>query len=67
MIKNTMYNLYTLSNILKNSFITLQWLRDIGLIPKERFCRKHKRYMVVYESENVCGVFCCRKKGKYNH
>ncbi|CAL1671812.1 unnamed protein product [Lasius platythorax] len=62
-----MYNMYTLTNILKDSSTMLQWLRDVELIPKERYCRKHKRYMILYESKNVCRIFHCQRKGKYNH
>jgi len=62
-----MYNLYTLSNIFKDSSSTLQWLRDHELIPTQRYYAKHKRYMTLVESKNICGIFQCQKKGKYNH
>ena len=35
------YNIFSLSMILQTREKTLQWLRQIELIPTERFCSKH--------------------------
>lgn len=61
------YNLFSLSSVLSTRERTLQWLRDVGLIPTERYCLKHKKKMHLYESRLCCGEFVCQKKGKYNH
>jgi len=61
------YNFFSLASILQNRSSTLQWLRDIGLIPTQKFCKTHKKYMVLQESQHACGQFLCMKKGKYRH
>ena len=40
-------NLFILGKKLATRDATLGWLRDIGLIPSSRYCKKHKRSMTV--------------------
>lgn len=61
------YNLFSLSSILSTREKTFQWLRDMGLIPTEKYCPKHKKKMVLHESQLCCGKFIWQKKDKYNH
>lgn len=61
------YNLFSLSSSLSTREKTLQWLRDVGLIPTERYCPKYKKKMVLYESRLCCGQFICQKKNKHRH
>lgn len=61
------YNLFLLASIFQNRSSTLQWLREVGLIPTQRFCSHHKKYMNLLESDLECGRFLCMKKGKYRH
>ncbi|XP_018399788.1 PREDICTED: uncharacterized protein LOC108777409 [Cyphomyrmex costatus] len=62
------YNLFKLGRILSNRESTLEWVRTVGLIPKERYCAKHKKAMILYEDRLVCGEFVCRsKKGTKFH
>lgn len=61
------YNIFTLSALLRNRETTLEWLRDIELIPRERYCRTHEKNMALHEGHLECGEFICQKKSKYNH
>lgn len=61
------YNIFKLSKIFQTRERTLQWLRDIQLIPYARYCATHKKYMSLQESELGCGKFVCQKKGNYKH
>jgi len=61
------YNLFSLASIFQNRSLTLTWLREVGLIPTQRYCKTHKKYMHLIESELVCGQFLCFKEQKYRH
>lgn len=61
-IMDRKYNLFTLGAILSNRPNTLQWLRDIKLIPNEAYCTKHKKQMTLNESQLICGKVICQKK-----
>jgi len=39
----------------------------VDLIPTQRFCKTHKKYMHLLEFKHACGKFLCMKKGKYRH
>ncbi|CAH2084407.1 unnamed protein product [Euphydryas editha] len=56
------YNIWKLAKICHDREHTLQWLRDIGMIPTTRYCTKHRKYMTLYDSMYTCGLFKCKKK-----
>ncbi|XP_078042535.1 uncharacterized protein LOC144472940 isoform X3 [Augochlora pura] len=45
----------------------LEWVRELGLIPTEKYCGKHKNKMMYVEVRGRLGRFRCRKMGKYDH
>ncbi|EZA53821.1 hypothetical protein X777_06638 [Ooceraea biroi] len=50
-------NLFLLGSELKDRATTLQWARELGLIPSSRYCNTHKQQMVLDDSRGVCGEF----------
>lgn len=60
-------NLFSLAKKLSNHETAIEWCREIELIPREKWCIRHKRPMVYVEEEGGLGRFRCCKNKKYNH
>jgi len=60
-------NLFSLAKKLSNRQTTFEWLREMQLVPTEKWCAKHKKKMVYMEAKGSLGYFRCYKFGKYDH
>lgn len=59
------YNLVKLAMIITDKKKLMTWLQELQLIPKEKYCRKHKKNMVFcYEPDRVFGRFACKTKNQ---
>ncbi|XP_078034524.1 uncharacterized protein LOC144468724 isoform X2 [Augochlora pura] len=60
-------NLFYIVKKMNDFTSALEWVRELGLIPTEKYCGKHKNKMMYVEVRGRLGRFRCRKMGKYDH
>lgn len=57
------WNFLKISSKISTRENTIKWLEELDLIPQTKYCKTHKKEMII-QNKNIFGLFVCNTKNK---